>query len=79
MQRKESKSTSKETKNLSSELREEKIGKLINSPFKLYKQHHVKTNENKSRFIDVYLFLLERNCRSVKYTNGSTSQGIWSI
>lgn len=38
----QSKSTSKETKNISSELQEEKIGKLINFSFSLYKQYQVK-------------------------------------
>lgn len=40
----QSKSTSKKTKNISSELQEEKIGKLINFPFSFYKQYQVKPN-----------------------------------
>lgn len=40
----QSKSTSKETENISSELQEEKIGNLINFPFSLYKQYQIKPN-----------------------------------
>jgi len=45
---------------MSSELRKEKIGKLLNSPFNFLKQYKVKPIQNKHHVINAYLLLLER-------------------